>query len=96
MIKVEWRMPAITFSRKHYRFACRLVIFISLGLFLLALILRKGGTSVNIDAPAAWLKESFAALPKYNNLEDTRDFWQVIIIVISYIGSLPVLELGSY
>ena len=71
-------MPAITFSRRHYRFAFRVLLFFVVSGLLLVFVLRKGEVvnSVNIEAQAAWLKDSLANLPIYS--EDTRDFWQVI------------------
>ncbi len=71
-------MPAITFSRRHYRFAFRVALFFVASGLVLVFVLRKGDVvnRVNIEAPAAWIKDSLANLPIYQ--EDSRDFWQVI------------------
>ena len=76
-------MPAITFSRRHYRFAFRFLCFATVCLFLVVLVLRKGDVvdSVNIEAQAAWIRESLAKLPVLK--EDDRDFWQVQMSPIS-------------
>ncbi len=45
---------------------------------VLVFVLSKGGDVVNkvdIEGKAAWLKDSIANLPIYQ--EDTREFWQV-------------------
>lgn len=74
-------MPAITFSRRHYRFAFRFLCFSAVCTFLMILVLRKGDVvdSVNIEAPAVWLKENLAKIPMLK--EDDRDFWQVLCVL---------------
>lgn len=71
-------MPAITFSRRHYRLAIRVLLFCVASGLLLVFVLSKGDVvnKVDIGGKAAWLKDSLANLPIYQ--EDTRDFWQVI------------------
>ena len=78
VVSVRCRMPAITFSRRHYRFAARVALFFVASGLVLVFVLRKGDVvnRVNIEAPAAWIKDSLANLPIYQ--EDSRDFWQVI------------------
>lgn len=71
-------MPAITFSRRHYRLAFRVLLFCVASGLLLVFVLSKGDVvnKVDIESKASWLKDSLANLPIYQ--EDTRDFWQVI------------------
>lgn len=72
-------MPAVTFSRRHYRFILRLSAFIFLSGLLIVLIFRKGDDLSNIDviqAKAAWIKDSVFL----KNKEDEREFWEVINI----------------
>ena len=46
----------------------------------MVLVLRKGDVvdTVNIEAPAVWLKENLAKIPMLK--EDDRDFWQVLML----------------
>ncbi|XP_046647991.1 putative polypeptide N-acetylgalactosaminyltransferase 10 [Daphnia pulicaria] len=70
-------MPAITFSRRHHRLAIRILLFCVASGLVLVFVLSKGGDVVNkvdIEGKAAWLKDSIANLPIYQ--EDTREFWQ--------------------
>lgn len=71
------RMATIRFSRRHYRFIFRVLLFFVASGLLLAFIVRKEDVvnSVNIEAQAAWFKDSLANLPIY--AEDKRNFWQV-------------------
>ena len=52
-------MPAVTFSRRHYRFIFKLFVFIVLCGLVVVLVFRKGdGLSNDIEAKAAWIKDS--------------------------------------
>lgn len=67
-------MPAVTFSRRHYRFILKLFVFIVLCGLLLVFIFRKGDDLSNdIEAKAAWIKDSVFL----KNKEDDRNFWEV-------------------
>ena len=85
-------MPAITFSRRHYRLAVRILLFCVASGLVLVFVLSKGGDVVNkvdIEGKAAWLKDSIANLPIYQ--EDTREFWQVNCLT-SFIYTGAVFE----
>jgi len=68
-------MPAVTFSRRHYRFIFKLFVFIVLCGLVVVFVFRKGdGLSNDIEAKAAWIKDSvFLKSIK----EDDRIFWEV-------------------
>lgn len=72
-------MSAIRFSRRHYRFIFRVLLFFVASGLLLVFVLQKNDvvTSVDINAQAAWIKDNLVNnIPLY--AEDTRNFWQVI------------------
>lgn len=72
-------MPAITFSRRHYRFAVRLALFFLLSGFLLVLVTRRGDGSGGLDGHAAWIRDSWAGINGRRQPEDTREFWEVSV-----------------